>query len=50
MKDMSLIKQVAPNNGSGYAGVSLTPSMTGSLLVVAWPNNNSVVASLRETR
>ncbi|TVY58442.1 Cellobiose dehydrogenase [Lachnellula cervina] len=42
-------QMVAPNNGSGYAGVSLTPSMTGSLLVVAWPNNNSVVASLRET-
>ncbi|TVY17652.1 Cellobiose dehydrogenase [Lachnellula arida] len=43
-------QMVAPSNGSGYAGVSLTPEMTGSLLVVAWPNNNSVVASFRETR
>ncbi|TVY38146.1 Cellobiose dehydrogenase [Lachnellula subtilissima] len=43
-------QMVAPSNGSGYAGVSLASEMTKSLLVVAWPNNDSVMASLRETR
>ncbi|KAH8672540.1 hypothetical protein BGZ60DRAFT_374213 [Tricladium varicosporioides] len=40
---------VMPTNGTGYAGVSLTSSMVGSILVVAWPNDNSVIASFRET-
>ncbi|CZT03150.1 related to cellobiose dehydrogenase [Rhynchosporium agropyri] len=35
---------------TGYGGLSLTGSMVGSLLVVAWPNENKVVSSLRETR
>jgi cellobiose dehydrogenase (acceptor) len=39
-----------PTNGSGYGGVSLTGEMVGSLLIVAWPNDDVVVASLRETR
>jgi cellobiose dehydrogenase (acceptor) len=43
-------QMIVPTNGSGYGGVSLTGSMVGSLLVVAWPNAGSVVASLRETR
>lgn len=37
------------SNGSGYAGVSLTGEMVGSLLIVAWPNDDSVIASFRET-
>lgn len=36
-------------NGTGYAGISLTGEMVGSLLIVAWPNDDSVVASFRET-
>ncbi|KAL2075246.1 hypothetical protein VTL71DRAFT_189 [Oculimacula yallundae] len=33
---------------AGYGGLTLTGSMTGSLLVVAWPNEKEVVASFRE--
>ncbi|CAG8975376.1 hypothetical protein HYALB_00009517 [Hymenoscyphus albidus] len=36
---------VAPNNGSGYAGVALTPLMANSLLVIAWANGKDVVGS-----
>ncbi|RAL68258.1 hypothetical protein DID88_008958 [Monilinia fructigena] len=35
--------------GSGYGGVSLTGSMVGSMLIVAWPSGANVIASLRET-
>ncbi|KUJ09933.1 FAD/NAD(P)-binding domain-containing protein [Mollisia scopiformis] len=42
-------QMVVPSNGSGYGGISLTGEMVGSLLIVAWPNSGSVVASLRET-
>ncbi|TGO50415.1 hypothetical protein BCON_0184g00200 [Botryotinia convoluta] len=35
--------------GSGYGGVSLTGSMVGSMLIVAWPSGTDVIASLRET-
>lgn len=41
---------VMPTNGTGYGGISLTSEMVGSMLIVAWPNSGSVVASLRETR
>ncbi|CAL3969300.1 unnamed protein product [Diplocarpon coronariae] len=34
---------------AGYGGITLTGSMTGSLLVVAWPNEGKVVASFRQT-
>ncbi|KAH7343061.1 hypothetical protein BKA65DRAFT_526989 [Rhexocercosporidium sp. MPI-PUGE-AT-0058] len=34
---------------TGYGGLTLTGSMTGSLLVVAWPNEGKVIASFRET-
>ncbi|KAL3422294.1 GMC oxidoreductase [Phlyctema vagabunda] len=42
-------QMVFPSNGSGYGGATLTGSMTGTLLVVAWPNGDEVVASVRET-
>lgn len=35
---------------TGYGGISLTGSMVGSLLVVAWPNAGEVIGTLRETR
>ncbi|KAH9209162.1 GMC oxidoreductase [Leptodontidium sp. 2 PMI_412] len=41
-------QMVAPIT-TGYGGLTLTGSMTGSLLVVAWPNAGEVVASFRET-
>ncbi|PBP21408.1 GMC oxidoreductase [Diplocarpon rosae] len=34
---------------AGYGGITLTGTMTGSLLVVAWPNEGKVMASFRET-
>ncbi|KAI9051554.1 hypothetical protein LZ554_004600 [Drepanopeziza brunnea f. sp. 'monogermtubi'] len=34
---------------AGYAGLTLTGKMVGSLLVVAWPNAGEVIASFRET-
>ncbi|KAE9373549.1 hypothetical protein N431DRAFT_504192 [Stipitochalara longipes BDJ] len=42
-------QMVVPLSGSGYGGVSLAGPMVGSLLIVAWPNSGSVVASFRET-
>ncbi|KAI9648095.1 hypothetical protein NHQ30_002724 [Ciborinia camelliae] len=36
-------------DGSGYAGVSLTGDMVGSMLIVAWPSGTDVISSLRET-
>lgn len=40
---------VAPINstGGGWAGFSMGQSMTGNLLVVAWPNGDEVVSSFR---
>ncbi|KAF8856239.1 FAD/NAD(P)-binding domain-containing protein [Acephala macrosclerotiorum] len=42
-------QMIVPSNGTGYGGVSLTGEMVGSLLIVAWPNSDSVMASLFET-
>lgn len=44
------IGQIVVPTITGYGGISLTGSMVGSLLVVAWPNADDVVASVRETR
>ncbi|KAI8931525.1 hypothetical protein NX059_011182 [Plenodomus lindquistii] len=35
-------------NGGGWAGFSMGQSMTGNLLVVAWPNEGEVVSSFRK--
>lgn len=35
--------------GTGYSGVSLGGGMLGKLLVLAWPNQQSVVSSFRKT-
>ncbi|TVY68649.1 Cellobiose dehydrogenase [Lachnellula suecica] len=40
---------VLVGQGSGYAGISLGGAMTNELLIAAWPNGNSVLASFRET-
>jgi cellobiose dehydrogenase (acceptor) len=42
------IGQISAPLSEGWAGVSLTSSMTAGLLVVAWPNGNDVVAALRK--
>lgn len=42
------IGQISAPLQEGYAGISLTSSMTGGLLIVAWPNGNDVVAGLRK--
>ncbi|KAF4634645.1 hypothetical protein G7Y89_g3462 [Cudoniella acicularis] len=42
-------QMVIPTNGTGYGGVSMISSMVGGLLIVAWLNDNSVLASFRET-
>ncbi|TVY82268.1 Cellobiose dehydrogenase, partial [Lachnellula suecica] len=42
-------QMVYPINSSGYAGISLGSLMVRSVLVAAWPNEGSVVASFRET-
>ena len=48
MKQCAKMNQVAPIKGSaGWAGVSLNVAMVGHLLVVAWPNGQSVLGSLR---
>lgn len=35
--------------GTGYSGVSLGGGMLGKLLLIAWPNQQSVVNSFRKT-
>ncbi|KAF2830839.1 CBD9-like protein, partial [Ophiobolus disseminans] len=35
--------------GTGYSGVSLGGGMLGKLLVLAWPNQQTVVSSFRKT-
>jgi hypothetical protein len=35
--------------GTGYSGVSLGGGMLGKLLVVGWPNAQSVLSSFRKT-
>ncbi|KAK7408956.1 hypothetical protein QQX98_008900 [Neonectria punicea] len=42
------IGQISAPITDGYAALSLTTSMAKSLLIVAWPNGESVVSSLRE--
>ncbi|KAK7428061.1 hypothetical protein QQZ08_005493 [Neonectria magnoliae] len=42
------IGQISAPITDGYAGLSLTTSMAKSLLIVAWPNGESVVSSLRK--
>lgn len=37
-------------NGQGWAGISLQDDMVDPLLIVAWPNGNSVVSSFRIAR
>ena len=39
--------QAPITNGGGWAGFSMGQSMTGNLLVVAWPNDGEVVSSFR---
>ncbi|UPX20556.1 Cellobiose dehydrogenase (acceptor) [Ascochyta rabiei] len=40
--------QAPITNGGGWAGFSMGQSMTGNLLVVAWPNDGEVVSSFRK--
>lgn len=42
------IGQISAPITEGYAAVALRTSMAGSLLIVAWPDGDSVVSSLRE--
>lgn len=37
--------QAPITNGGGWAGFSMGQSMTGNLLVVAWPNDGEIVSS-----
>jgi len=41
------IGRISATGAAGWAGISLKGPMSGSLMVVAWPNVNEVVASLR---
>ncbi|PBP22038.1 cellobiose dehydrogenase [Diplocarpon rosae] len=41
------IGRISTTGAAGWAGISLKGPMTGSLMVVAWPNAEQVVASLR---
>ncbi|KAG4431051.1 hypothetical protein IFR05_013471 [Cadophora sp. M221] len=41
------IGRISATGSSGWAGISLKGPMSGSLMVVAWPNVDQVVASLR---
>ncbi|RYN90517.1 Cellobiose dehydrogenase [Alternaria tenuissima] len=44
-----IVQVQAPiTNDGGWAGFSLGQSMTGNLLVVAWPHEGEVIASFRE--
>jgi cellobiose dehydrogenase (acceptor) len=40
--------QAPITNGGGWAGFSMGQSMTGNLLVVAYPNDGEIVSSFRE--
>ena len=40
--------QAPITNGGGWAGFSMGQTMTGNLLLVAWPNDGEVVSSFRE--
>jgi cellobiose dehydrogenase (acceptor) len=40
--------QAPITNGGGWAGFSMGQSMTGNLLVVAWPNDGEIVSSFRK--
>ena len=40
--------QAPVTNGEGWAGFSMGQSMTGNLLVVAWPNEDKIISSFRE--
>ena len=42
------IGQISAPITEGYAAVALRTSMASSLLIVAWPNGDSVVSSLRQ--
>lgn len=42
------IGQISAPITEGYAALALRTSMAGSLLIVAWPNGETVVSSLRE--
>ncbi|RDW92292.1 hypothetical protein BP5796_01686 [Coleophoma crateriformis] len=42
-------QMVYKSNGTGYGGVTFTGTMTGSMMVVAWPSASTVVSSFRET-
>lgn len=42
------IGRISAQGSSGWAGVSLGGRMSGSVMVVAWPNEEEVVASLRK--
>jgi hypothetical protein len=35
--------------GTGYSGVSLGGGMLGKLLLIAWPNQQSIISSFRKT-
>ncbi|PVH75345.1 hypothetical protein DL98DRAFT_644267 [Cadophora sp. DSE1049] len=41
------IGRISATGAAGWAGISLKGPMSGSLMVVAWPNVDQVVASLR---
>src|SRR5262245_20780458 len=45
---IDFVGQISAPLTEGWAGVSLTSSMTGGLLIVAWPNGDDVVAGLRK--
>lgn len=40
--------QAPITNGGGWAGFSMGQTMTGNLLVVAWPNDGEIVSSFRK--
>ncbi|KAI4606814.1 hypothetical protein J4E80_009893 [Alternaria sp. BMP 0032] len=46
--DVIIQLQAPITNDGGWAGFSLGQSMTGNLLVVAWPHEDKVLASFRE--
>jgi cellobiose dehydrogenase (acceptor) len=44
------IGRISVRASKGWAGVSLGGRMSNSLMVVVWPHNNEIVASLRHSR
>ena len=40
--------QAPITNGGGWAGFSVGTSMTGNLLITAWPNEGKIISSFRE--